>query len=215
MPRSPSLFVYDFDGTLVDSALTSYECYVEVFGALGVGFDRTRFEETYCPDWYQTYRALGLPEARWDEADRLWTACYARRDTPLIDGARDALERVRASERRQALVTSGSRDRVHHELTRHGLAGMLDPVVCCEDVERKKPHPEGLVRVLASLAVEPADAAYFGDSPEDVEMARAAGVTAVAIPGGFPNRAALEASPFDLLAETLDEAVTRCLEGRL
>ena len=34
----------------------------------------------------------------------------------------------------------------------------------------------------------------MGDSPEDVQMARAAGVFAVGIPGGFPNREALAAS---------------------
>ena len=37
MPPRPRLFVYDFDGTLIDSALSSYECYREVFGTLGIG----------------------------------------------------------------------------------------------------------------------------------------------------------------------------------
>jgi HAD superfamily hydrolase (TIGR01509 family) len=214
MPDSPRLFIYDFDGTLVDSALTSYECYAEVFGALGVDFDRTRFAETYCPDWYQTYRALGLGEDRWAQADRLWMECYARRDAPLFPGARAALETVRARGLRQALVTSGSQDRVRRELTRLDIARLLDPVVCCEDVEQKKPHPEGLVRVLEELGVPPSEAVYLGDSPEDVQMARAAQVRAVAIPGGFPNHEALEASAWDLLAGSLEEAVSRCLDGR-
>lgn len=214
MPAAPRLFIYDFDGTLVDSALSSYECYVEAFRALGVGFDRGLFERTYSPDWYQTYRALGLDEKRWAEADQRWTDCYAQRDTPIIPGVRRALEAVRDRGLAQALVTSGSGDRVRRELKRLDLAPFFDPVVCSEDVEHKKPHAEGLQRVLQALRVEPRYAVYFGDSPEDVLMARAAGVTAVAIPGGFPNREALEASPWDLLADDLAEAVDRCLEER-
>jgi phosphoglycolate phosphatase-like HAD superfamily hydrolase len=57
----------------------------------------------------------------------------------------------------------------------------------------------------------PADAAYVGDSPEDVEMARAGGVHSVGIPGGFPNRAALLAAAPDLLASNLAEAVDTLL----
>jgi len=44
---------------------------------------------------------------------------------------------------------------------------------------------------------------YVGDSPEDVAMARAAGVYSIAVPGGYPNREALLASRPDLLVESL------------
>ena len=47
------------------------------------------------------------------------------------------------------------------------------------------------------------DAAYVGDSPEDVLMAKAAGVFAVAVPGAYPNRAALVSSEPDALAADL------------
>jgi phosphoglycolate phosphatase-like HAD superfamily hydrolase len=54
---------------------------------------------------------------------------------------------------------------------------------------------------------------YVGDSPEDVEMARAAGVFAVGIPGAFPNRDALLGSAPDLCAASLEEAVNVVLAG--
>ena len=56
-------------------------------------------------------------------------------------------------------------------------------------------------------SIAPGEAAYVGDSPEDVEMARAAGAFSVGVPGGFPNREALEASAPDLLAEDLAAVV--------
>ncbi len=54
-------------------------------------------------------------------------------------------------------------------------------------------------------------AAYVGDSPEDVQMAHAAGVFAVGIPGGFPNRHALGCAAPELLAPSLEAAVSTLL----
>jgi phosphoglycolate phosphatase-like HAD superfamily hydrolase len=48
--------------------------------------------------------------------------------------------------------------------------------------------------------------AYVGDSPEDVQMARASGVFALAVPGGFPNRHLLGASLPDHTAESIRSA---------
>ena len=56
---------------------------------------------------------------------------------------------------------------------------------------------------LERMGLRPEEAAYVGDSPEDVEMARGAGVFAIGIPGAFPNREALVASRPDFLAESL------------
>ncbi len=67
-------------------------------------------------------------------------------------------------------------------------------------------------RLSGQLGVEGCDAAYVGDSPEDVQMARAAGAFTVGIPGGFPNREALLASRPDVFCESLAE-VTRALLG--
>ncbi len=106
-----------------------------------------------------------------------------------------------------ALVTSGSRARVERELVRLGVRGAFAEIVCGEDAVRKKPDPEALWIALRRLAVEPADAAYVGDSPEDVNMARAAGVFAVGVDGGFPNAEGLRKAGPDFLAEDLPEAV--------
>jgi phosphoglycolate phosphatase-like HAD superfamily hydrolase len=108
-------------------------------------------------------------------------------------------------------VTSGDRERVHGELARFGLDRAFEAVVCGQDVTERKPHPQGLTMALGRMGIAPAAAAYVGDSPEDVEMARAASVFAVGIPGGFPNREALLLSRPDLLASSLDEAMERLL----
>jgi HAD superfamily hydrolase (TIGR01509 family) len=199
--------LFDWDGTLVDSAEASFRSYVRAFEAFGIPFDRGRFAATYSPNWHNTYLAVGLPRDRWDAADALWREAYATHANRLVAGAAAALERLRSEGIAQAVVTSGERERVSRELAQLGVAGFFDATVFSEDARRRKPHPEALRLGLARLGVAAAHAAYVGDSPEDVEMARAAGVYSVGIPGGFPNHDALAAAAPDLLATDLEGAV--------
>ena len=203
--------LFDWDGTLVDSAELSYRCYVAVFDRFGVPFDRSAFERTYSPDWYRTYRTLGLDECHWPEADRLWQTHYATDSAALLPGARECLERLAGAGLALGLVTSGERERVEREQAALGIAGAFAVMVCGGETPHRKPHPEPIQVALERLAMPAAESAYLGDSPEDVEMARAAGVFTVGIPGGFPNREALARSGPDVMATDLTEAAERIL----
>ena len=205
--RRPAAVLFDWDGTLVDSAEASYRCYVRLFDSFGIGFDRARFERTYSPNWQRTYEAVGLARELWPEADRRWLEHYCRERTRLVPGGREALATLDAAGIAPGLVTSGDRSRVSRELAELEVAAYFRTVVYGGDTERRKPDPEALLLALARMAVTPDRAAYVGDSPEDVEMARAAGVRAVGVPGGFPNREALAASRPDVLANDVMCAV--------
>jgi len=157
---------------------------------------------------------VGLPPERWKEADARWLALYDEEETRLLPGAADAVARLAAEGLALGVVTSGSRPRVVREVTRFGLAPRFAGLVCAEDTVRRKPHPEPLHVGLARLGVAASEAACVGDSPEDVEMARAAGVLSVGVPGGFPNREALRGASPDLWAHELADAVEQLLERR-
>ncbi len=55
-----------------------------------------------------------------------------------------------------------------------------------DEVPRRKPHPAALRLALQRLGVEPAACVYVGDAPEDVVMARRAGVAAIGVTGHSP-----------------------------
>ena len=206
--------LFDWDGTLVNSADSTYRSYVSLFGHFGIPFDRRRFAETYSPAWQRTYAAVGLAVEHWPEADRQWLVHYGAETNALVPGARSALERLQTAAFRLGLVTSGDRERVTGELVRLGVSHCFQAVVCGGDLAQKKPRSEPLLKALDLLALRPGEIAYVGDSPEDVQMTKAAGGFAIGIPGGFPNHEALAASQPDALAANLDEAVTLLLEGR-
>ena len=211
LPRPLRAVLFDWDGTIVDSAEASFRCYVRLFESYRIPFDRERFQRTYSPDWYRTYAALGLPKECWDEADDRWLGFYAGEENVMLGGAREALARLQQAGLALGIVTSGSRPRVAREIEGLGLRGLFGAVISAEDVEKRKPDPEPIVRGLEILAVPAGAAAYVGDSPEDVEMARAAGVYVVGVPGPFPNREELRASRPDLVCDSLDAAVTALL----
>lgn len=210
-PNGFRAVLFDWDGTLVDSAQRTYRCYVRVFSAYGIGYDEAAFERTYSPDWYRTYEDVGLARDHWPEADARWLSCYDTETSRLVAGAQEMLERLAAAGLAQGLVSSGDGSRVRREIQALGLEQYFGAVVCGGETARRKPDPEPLLVALGQLSIPPAAAAYVGDSPEDVAMAKAAGVFAVGIPGGFPNREALAASRPDLLARSLDEALPALL----
>jgi len=203
----PKAILFDWDGTLIDSAEASYRGYVQLFAGYSLPFDRESFERTYCPDWYRTYEAIGLPREHWKEADDRWLALYAEQPPALLPGARDGLERVARASLPMGLVTSGQRERVTADLDRLGLRPFFSALVCGSDLPERKPNPAPLRRALDQMRVAAMESAYIGDSPEDVQMAQAAGAFAVAVPGGYPNRKELVAARADVFAETLAEAL--------
>lgn len=197
--------LFDLDGTLLDSFDSHYRVYRAVFDALEMAFDEDAYARHYSPNWYLFYERLGLAQDRWAEADRLWLDHYSRESPQAREGAGELLRALDATGRALGLVTSGDRSRVERDLERTGWTRVFRVVVCGGDVPERKPHPAPLTHALGRLEVVPAEAAYVGDTMEDVAMGKAAGVTTVAVLGGFSPQAQLAQASPDFLANSLLE----------
>jgi pyrophosphatase PpaX len=64
------------------------------------------------------------------------------------------------------------------------IGRFFDAVVAADDTNRHKPHPEPVLHALALLDAEPAEAAFVGDSPFDMQAGKAAGVFTVGVSWG-------------------------------
>jgi HAD superfamily hydrolase (TIGR01509 family) len=196
--------LFDWDGTLIDSYHADTSAYLAMFQEMGISWGIRELEKHYSPNWYQVYRAAKLPKKRWDDADRLWRAFYAKHRPKLIAGARGVLARLRGSHR-LGLVTSGDRDRVRRQLREFRLTEHFLARVCSGDTPHKKPHPEPLRLALRQMALDPAACVYVGDAPQDIEMARRAGVRAIGVLGPFPTEKRLRASKPEWLLASIEE----------
>ena len=205
---SASAVLFDWDGTLLNSYHSDTRAYLEMFRTLGISWGVEELAQHYSPNWHRVYRAAGIPRSRWDEADRLWARAYDKESPQLLPGARRVL---RALERRfdLALVTSGNRRRVRRQLREFDLVRKFGACVCCEDAPRRKPHPAPLELALRRLRAEPESCVYVGDTPDDIEMARRAGVRAIAVLGPFPTHHRLRAARPDMLLDSIAELPER------
>ena len=199
--------LFDWDGTIVDSAHLGLVAFEKTFDELGVPFPHEIYEVAYSPNWYSTYEALGLPKEHWQVADELWLQHYGEQTAPLIEGVGETLLSLRDKGYQLAVVTSGSRSRVCREVEKSVLRDAFAVIICNEDIVNKKPHPEGLVRAIGSMDAAPSQCAYVGDAPEDIEMGRRASVMTIGVRSAYPSsRRVLSAKP-DLYLERLAELI--------
>lgn len=196
--------LFDWDGTLLDSYDADSAAYLAMFRAMGIPWGLDELALHYSPNWYNVYRAAKLPRNRWDDANRAWRAQYANHNPKLVAGARRVLARI-ARHHRMGLVTSGDRDRVLRQLRKFRLTRLFAARVCAGDTRQKKPHPAPLRLALRQMRLKPAVCIYVGDSPHDLEMARRAGVRAIAVLGRFPTEKSLRAARPDLLLGSIAE----------
>jgi HAD superfamily hydrolase (TIGR01549 family) len=196
--------LFDWDGTLIDSYQADTSAYLAMFKEMGISWGIEELEKNYSPNWYQVYRAAGLPRRHWTEADRAWREHYAKHRPKLIAGARRVLARV-GNAHPLGLVTSGDRDRVTRQLREFRLTKLFKARVCSGDTLRKKPHPEPLRLALRQMEMDPSACVYVGDAPQDVEMARRAGVRAIGVLGPFPTEKRLRAARPEFLIGSIEE----------
>jgi HAD superfamily hydrolase (TIGR01509 family) len=194
----------DWDGTLLDSYHADAQAYLAMFRAMGIDWDLDDLARHYSPDWYRLYRAAGLPRARWEEADRTWREHYERQKPTLLPGARNVLQELKGTYQ-LGLVSSGSRWRVLGQLRAFGLTRLFAARVCGGDTPQRKPHPAPLQLALERLRVDPRSCVYVGDAPEDLEMARRAGVRAIAVLGPFPTAKRVRAAKPEFLLGSIQE----------
>jgi pyrophosphatase PpaX len=196
--------MFDWDGTLLDSYHADSLAYLAMFRGIGLTWGLEELAANYSPDWYMVYRAAGIPQERWNEADRLWRASYAKHPSKLMTGARWVLRQLR-TRYQLGLVTSGDRDRVCRQLRAFGLTRFFRARVCGGDTEEKKPHPAPLLLALEKMKLRAAECVYVGDTPEDLAMARVVGMRAIAVLGTFPTEKSLRAARPEFLLEGLQE----------
>ncbi len=202
---SVTTLLLDWDGTLVDSAQLGLTAFEQSFAALGVTFNHEVYREVYSPNWYSVYEAMGLPKDKWQKADELWTQHYGEQTAQLVDGAKQTIGELQQKGYRLGIVSSGNGSRVAREITNVGLDGVFEAVVCHEQMENRKPHPEGLETALRLMDRLREESCYIGDSPEDIEMGKRAGLLTVGVRSAYPTNWKLRSSNPDIYVQSLTE----------
>lgn len=199
-PLAARAVIFDVDGTLVDS-VEAYRVVAERAAApYGISITRDVVRHALNTN-HPTFWNLVVPADQPNQAELITELKQeARRQWPevlrehgqVFSGLRETLETLHKRGVRFGIVT-GSRGGSFQPLREAGLMNFFEVIITGGDVARRKPDPEGLLKCLAALAVEPDEAVYVGDTPIDIRASRAAGMASVAVLSGAGDSALLSA----------------------
>jgi pyrophosphatase PpaX len=183
--RFPVL-LFDFDGTVVDSGaiiLASMRHAIET--VLERSYPEEQLMANVGGPGLEAQMAAFAPD-RVEELVRVYRAHNEPLHEELLAsaGMEQALATLKAEGRTLGLVTAKRRATVELAFERLPLAHFFDVVVGGDETTRHKPDPAPLHLALERLQAEPERSAYVGDSPYDMQAARAGGLYAVGVTWG-------------------------------
>ena len=195
MPK-PKLVLFDLDGTMVDSAPDlsfSLDATLEQIGLPKRGIDAAR---TWVGNGVDRLVKRGITNHMSDEPDPalfdraivLFREIYAENTSKyslVYDGVFEGLDFLQSASVHRACVTNKAEQFTLPLLEQLNLAPCLEFVVSGDTCAKSKPDPMPLLHVAKHFSVDPSDCVMVGDSMHDIQAARAAGFTAVAVPYGY------------------------------
>ena len=182
--NSTRVIIFDCDGVLFDSKDANIAFYNQILAA--VGFTAMTAEEVAYVHVSTATEALGylLTRRQMERVEEVLANRPTVDYTPFIHlmrmepHLRELLE-VLPHNIKRAIATNRSYT-IGDVLSTHGLSTEFDLVVSALDVERPKPHPEALLKILRHFACAPKEALFVGDSETDQISAQGAGVPFIA-----------------------------------
>ncbi len=190
------LIIFDWDGTLADSE-------ARIVASMQAAFRQTGLAAP-APGAVRQVIGLGLEEAMQTllpgldaGSMKILAARYRYHyladqalPSPLFDGVRDTLDRLRGMGYRLAVATGKSRAGLERALSETALAEFIDGSRCADET-RSKPHPMMLDALMEEFGLAAGACLMVGDTAFDLEMAGNAGMAALAVGYGAHSRETL------------------------
>lgn len=191
------LLVFDWDGTLIDSAATIVGCIQDASRDMGLPVpDERTASHVIGLGLYDSLRLAvpALARERYGEFVAHYRKHFLAREDAmaLFGGAGALLQRLRARGYLLAVATGKSRRGLDRALEASGLGALFAASRCADETD-PKPQPTMLLELMEQLAVAAPHTLMIGDTSHDLEMASSAGVDAVAVTYGAHPAAALRA----------------------
>jgi len=188
-------FLFDLDGTLIDSIELILESYRHTLKAhRGIEPpDDVWMAGLGTPLWVQFRDWTTDPAEISAMVETYRTYNLAHHDAMVrpYDGVAAQVRALKQAGKRLGLVTSKLRNGALRGLKVAAIEDQFDAVVGSDDVTHPKPHPEPVLKALDLLGATAAEAVFIGDSRHDMESGRAAGVRTAAVLWGPFDRAHL------------------------
>lgn len=203
------LLIFDWDGTLADSAAQIVSSMQRAIAALGwPARDDTTIRELIGLGLDDVLRTL-YPDADLAELQRLLMGYRAQwladpiGEAALFAGSLEALRALHGQGFRLAVATGKSRRGLDRSLRHHGELAALFANSRTADETASKPNPLMLRELLADEGLQPDEALMIGDTDFDMAMAAALGMPALGVTCGVHPELRLRQAGAQTLLESV------------
>jgi phosphoglycolate phosphatase len=207
--------LFDLDGTLVDSMPSIANAVVQTLAEFGHTVTAEAMLAAAGPS--MTLLIQHLTGVSDDEAEVIYASYldiyygdFLTQALPLA-GAESLLDRLDHAGIAMAIVTSKREDGAHSLLAHLGWSDRFPVVVGRETAAAMKPAADPALYALDKLALTPAVAAFIGDTGEDMQCGRAAGIPTIVGVTVIRSDAQLRDAGATHIAASLDEVASALL----
>jgi pyrophosphatase PpaX len=197
-----SFYLFDADGTLIDTTELIYKCFVhtcKIFGDMDVSRNdvvknigltlRKQMEVYFGPLTDEQFAARAAEHMKYQLS--IYPQ-YLRVFPTVVKG----LEMLRECGKRCAVVTSRRRETLDLYLKKTGIFDYFEVFVTPENTAEHKPDPEPALAALGLLgARDKGEAVFIGDSEYDIECGKRAGIDTAFVEWSHNDPSAFPSSP--------------------
>lgn len=183
-------FIFDIDGTLVDSNelhVDSWDCAFRKFGKqfprealraqIGKGSDQ------YLPQFLTEKEIADFGKQLDEYRSELFRKEYRPRVRPLPK-VREFFQRIRDDHKKIVLASSGKKTDTEYNVKLLKIENLIEGYTSADDADRSKPAPDIFTVALEKLNIKPVEAIAVGDTRFDVEAAAKVGLKTIALTCG-------------------------------
>ncbi|MCD8386569.1 MAG: HAD family hydrolase [Bacteroidales bacterium] len=214
----PKNYIFDFDGTLMDTAPVILITMAQTIEEMGLPA-RTEEEcratigirlEEVADYLYPDRKGIG------PEYAATYRRIFARNNLPGVappyPGVIETLRALHAAGHPLAIASSRSRASLDEFVAEMDIADCIAMTVGGNDVEKGKPDPEPVLKILTQLGWNPKETLVVGDAPVDILMGQRAGCLTCAVTYGNSTPSTLQASHPDRLISSFSELNSLTIE---
>jgi len=183
-------FIFDIDGTLVDSNELHVDSWDRAFRKFGKQFPREALRaqigkgsDQYLPEFLTEKEIAAFGKDLDEYRSELFRKEYLPSAMPF-PRVRDLFQRIRDDDKRIVLASSGKEADTEYYVKLLKIDDFIEDYTSADDADRSKPAPDIFSAALDKLKVEPPEAITIGDTRFDVEAAAKAALKTIGVTCG-------------------------------
>lgn len=185
--KSYLLYIFDLDGTLVDSLNGLRMCYKHALDELGLEYNPDELSDYTRESLHSTYNRFKDPKPTYEVFEQTVYDAYKSildlHSFPYPD-TRPVLSELEKRGVAMCIATKSMNHRTRNVLKIHNLNDYFDHIIGYDDVKKQKPDPECLELCASFYDIDKKDMLFVGDSDTDIFAADSFGIDSVFIDRG-------------------------------